>query len=229
MKKIILLSFILFFVTLFSNAQLIEKNQKIVGGSLSFQTGTAEDTSTNSLKKQTNNFSILLSPSYGKAIKTNLVFGYSIAVGFNSSRSKDQLQLEKNKGYQTGASVFIEKFHALGKNFFISSKLSLGANYSSSDYKRFYQGTYQYKIKTTGYGAALNFSPGLEYLFNKKLLVEFGLNNFISLGYHQDKTENKGPFIQTTNSKHEQFSLSSQINYSQMLSNFMFGFRYILR
>lgn len=226
MKKILLLSLVIFFVFV-SNAQLIQKNQKLIGGSLGFDIGSTTDTSATSPETQTNNFSIFLSPSYGKAIKNNFVLGYSLTLGFNSSRSKDYLDFHRSNGFQTGASVFMEKFHSLGKNFFLSTQLNLGGSYSSSKSK-VSQGSYQFTSTTTGYSAGLGFTPGLIYAFNKKLLMQFGLTNFIALGYHQDETGTKGSNVPTTNSKHNQFYLSSRLNYAQTLSNISFGFRYIL-
>jgi hypothetical protein len=226
MKKITFLTIALLFATLFSTAQLLKKNQKILGGSLSFYLGSVHDTSSLNGKSNGSNFNIFIAPSYGKAIKDNVVLGYSVVLGFNTARSVDSSQENKNKGYQTGASVFIEKFYQLGNNFYLAARSDLGINYSQSHYRQFFHGNLATENKTKSYGAAISLTPSIVYAFNKKLLAQFGLNNFISMGYRQDKTESGSP-ASKINTKRSQFDFSSALNFSQTLSNISLGFRYI--
>lgn len=226
MKKITFLTLSLLFITLISTAQLLKRNQKILGGSLGFYLGGAHDTSSLNGKSNTNNFSILLAPSYGKAIKDNVVFGYSVTLGFNTSRSVDSSQENKSKGYQTGAGVFIEKFYHLGNDFYLSARSDLGIFYSQTHYRQFIQGSLATENKTKSYGAGISLTPSIVYAFNKRLLAELGLNNFIGMGYRQDKTESGSP-ASKINTKRSQFNFSSTLNFAQTLSNVSLGFRYI--
>lgn len=226
MKKITFLTLTSLFVTLISTAQLLKKNQKILGGSLSFDLGSVHDTSSLNGKSNGSNFNIFIAPSYGKAIKDNVVLGYSVVLGFNTARSVDSSQENKSKGYQTGARVFVEKFYHLGNDFYLSARSDLGIIYSQSHYRQFFHGNLDTENKIKSYGAGISVTPAIVYAFNKKLLAEFGLNNFISMGYRQDRTES-GNSASKINTKRSQFGFSSALNFSQTLSNISLGFRYI--
>ncbi len=226
MKKITFLTVALLFIGFTSMAQLLKKNQKILGGSLGFDVVNSHDTSSLNGKGNANIFDIIIAPSYGKAIKDNVVLGYSAVLGFNTGRSADSSQENKSKGYQVGATFFIEKSYHLGKDFYLSVRSDAGGSYSHSHYRQISHGILLNENKTEGYSVGVSLTPSIAYAFNKKLLAQFGLNNFVSLGYRQDKGESGNPGSKI-NTKHSQFGFSSALNFSQSLSNISLGFRFI--
>jgi hypothetical protein len=76
MKKTILL-IVLFSASLISFSQVIEKGKRILGGSIGFNLSenTYNNDTSNNPESISNDFSINLSPSFGKAVKNNLIFG----------------------------------------------------------------------------------------------------------------------------------------------------------
>ena len=79
MRKWYCLLFAVAFVTLTAHAQFIETGKRIIGGSIGLNFSTVNDsTEAGGNRLKAKNFSISLSPSYGKAIKPNLKLGMRV-------------------------------------------------------------------------------------------------------------------------------------------------------
>jgi len=230
MKKVLLFA-AAFLSFLFSYAQIIEKNKKILGGTFSagFNRFQADTTVSSGPSIKGNNLNFNLSPSFGKAIKNNLVFGYIISLSYSHSKSED-LRLKatgKSNGYGLGAGVFIERFLPLTKSLSFSGTMPLQLNYSSSKNKSFDNSTLITMGTNKYYGASLGIYPSLNYQLNKKIVLQLSLNNFIWIGYSYGTSEFKGPNGIANKQSNSNFGFNTRVNQQTQLSDLGFAFRYI--
>lgn len=220
MKKFTLLFFILSFIfTATVNAQ-IKKGSVFLGGNIG---GSTQKTKSGGSTVNNQN-GLTISPVFGKAIKENLIIGADLGFSFyesNSSPTNPSLYAE-NRNDQYGAGVFIRKYKQIAKSGF-SMFLQGGfyINYTSNEYENFPSSFNAEKRKR--YGIGINAYPGLTYTVSKKLQLETGFNNLLSLGYFTEKREVKGSSLYTerTNGIHINSSLSN-------LSSLYIGFRVLI-
>jgi hypothetical protein len=206
MKKIVFFSFLFVVLSCFLHAQ-INKGSVLLGGNVGFSTTKAKDTSLE-------NNGVSVSPVVGIAVKQNLVVGLS----FNYSHSKDNLNLNnyQSEGKSYGAGVFVRKYVPLGKGFYLFGET--GLNYQ--DYSGAYTYTYQ-KTELKVQSIGINLYPGVSYAISKKLQLEFGLPQLVTLGYSKTRQIVNDATTQKTNEVYFSASASS-------FSNFILGFRIFL-
>ncbi len=231
MKKTILLT-ILSLSYFINHAQVIEKGKRILGGSLDFGFlhNQADTFATSGPSIKGNSSYFTLSPSFGKAIKNNLVFGYHTALGFSHSKSED-LRLKstgKSNGYSASGGIFLEKFLPLNKSFSFSGHVPLTINYSSSKNKTFDNSVLLSTSTNKFYGLGIYVSPSLNYSLNKKFLMQIFLNDFISIGYGYNTSEMEGINLLKRKQSNSNLGVNTRINHFNTLSNLSFGFRYLL-
>jgi len=217
MKKLYILSVIAILIS-FSvvNAQ-INKGSLFLGGNIGFNSShsVADD---NSVSYKQDGFTI--SPTIGKAIKENLILGAGLIFFYNKYRQgpTNINDYQKSNGY--GANVFLRRYKGIGKNFYIFLEGTLGGNYTKS-YNSPLTSYNNYKRTSFGLGA----TPGISYAVSKRLQLELGLNQILSVDYtHEkgDKGVNYGvPY------KSNSFSITTSLTNSY-LSSVYFGFRLLL-
>ena len=227
MKRLVLFTLVATACATLSRAQVIEKGKKILGGSVNLDLSFSKDTFSNSAAKDFSTFSISLSPTYGKAIRNNLVFGYGLNLGFTTSQQESREAEDKFRGYNIGGSVFLEKFFDLGKSFYVSGKTATGLHYNRLKQRSYFQNTIVSGSRTSLYSVRLELVPSLGYAINKNFLVQMNLNDFVSLGYSMEKTTPQSPNTNTY-VKRSLVYLSSSVNNAKLLNNISFGFRWIL-
>lgn len=229
MKKILLPIFI--FLSFSATSQVIEKGKKILGGSVSlgFNFRLVDTASGITNASDGKNFGISLSPSIGKAIKNDLVLGYSITAGYGYAMSNSRAfkSMDKAKHIQGGVGIFLEKFIPLGKSFSLSAKTGANVNYYNSRLRSFRNDLLVSNQKSNRYGINLYLMPSLTYALNKRMLVQIFMDDFISVFYNYTsyKTETNG---NTYTDKYDDFGLSSSLNGNKQINNLSFAFRYIL-
>jgi hypothetical protein len=231
MKKILLFATSLISYS-FTFSQVIEKNQKILGGTLSagFNHSQADTTISSEPSIKGNNLYFNLSPSFGKAIKKNLVFGYNISISYSYSKSEDLhlKQTGKSNAYGVGAGMFIEKFFPITKSLSFSGTMPLQLNYGTSKNKSFENSILITTQTSKYYGAGLGVYPSLSYLLNKKIILQLSLNNFIWIGYTYRTSEIDGSNVIANKQSSSNFGFSTRVNQQTPLSDLGFAFRYIL-
>jgi hypothetical protein len=231
MKKTYLLTvFSLYYF--FNHAQVIEKGKKILGGSLDFgfSHNQADTLASSGPSIKGGNSYLTLSPSFGKAIKNNMIFGYHASAGFSHSKRKD-LRLKtmgKTNGYSITAGIFWEKFFPLNKSFSFSGHVPLRINCSSSKNKTFDNSVLLSTSTNKFYGLGIYVSPSLNYSLNKKFLMQIFLNDFISIGYGYNTSEMEGINLLKRKQSNSNLGVNTRINHFNTLSNLSFGFRYLL-
>ena len=165
------------------NAQ-ISKGIKTIGGSVFFtnskQTGEA------SLGSKGNNLNI--APSFGVAIKDNLIFGGELLF-INGKHTQGTSEI-KSTGYGVGA--FIRKYQPLGNsNFYVYGQARVGARFGTSKNSN---GATEYKTNNTN--VELSVQPGISYAITKRFHIETSIANLFAANY--TVTNRKDPDIKTS-------------------------------
>jgi hypothetical protein len=230
MNKIVLtLAFIISVVS--SHSQIIGKSQKILGGTigLGYSNNKSDTSIANGGSFAGDNFYILLSPSFGAAVKNNLVLGYRATLGLDYSKTEDKLNsmVGKTNGYQLGIGVFVERFYPLRGGFSLSVTPDLGVSYNYFEDEVFYNSNLDSKGTTNLHTVGLQIFPSLNYSFNERFLIQFSLNDFIGIAYRWNSTEVTSSNVTPKKQTSSEFYFNTVFNYSRQLSNISFAFRYI--
>jgi hypothetical protein len=230
MNKIVLtLALIIFVVS--SHSQIIGKSQKILGGTigLGYSSNMSDTSSGSGVSFTGRNSYILLSPSFGTAVKNNLVLGYRATLGLDYSKTEDKINsmVAKTNGYQLGIGIFVERFYPLRGGFSISVTPDFGVSYSNFENKVFYNSSLDNKGTTKGYSVGLQIFPSLNYSFNERFLVQFSLNDFIGISYAWNSMEVTSSNVNPKKQTSSQFYFNTVLNYGRQLSNISFAFRYV--
>lgn len=202
------------FITILSHAQ-IKKGSIFLGGDISASTQKTKSAG-NTTDKQTG---INFSPTFGRAIKENLIVGASISFGFSEGENPANYDYD-NDSY--GAGFFVRKYKNLGTGgfyFFVQAGINGGyqKNKITSNIS-----AYQENIKRVTVG--VNAYPGVSYAINKKIHLETGFNNLLSLSYFTE--DRKSGQLISTSYKTNGFNIASSLNNAN--SALYIGFRVLL-
>ena len=210
MKKLLLVAVVAVSASLVSNAQ-ITKGSLLLGGGLSFGNNKTEQGA-----QEIKNNLVLLNPSVGVAVKTNLVFG----VGATYGRTESESNTSKVTSNSAGGNLFLRKYSLLGKGFYLFGELAGG--YLQRKDKTVNGTNYIQETKASSISAALY--PGIAYAVNKKFHLEVGIPSLVSLSYNQRDTRTTA-FGNVSSDKSNGFSFMSNVSSSNPLS---VGFRIVL-
>jgi hypothetical protein len=208
MKKFHTLIFIASLFIAATTAAQINKGATFLGGDFSFGGGNQKRNGTE-LTSWTN---IGFSPVFGKAIRQNLILGGDVMFGY--SRNKTAPGTQSNM-YTYGLGAFLRKYGQLGKSgFSLFLQPRLGATHQREG------------VSSNSYRAIsilLSAYPGLSYRVNRKLQLETGFNNLVSLGYSRSKrtTGTITPLTEISTN----FGVSSSLN---NISELYAGFRLLI-
>lgn len=213
-KKIYLPAIVIAFFVIPSFAQ-IKKGAIFLGGDIGGSTQKATYSNSTDVSKQNG---LNISPVYGKAIKENLVLGLSASINIYNNKSTGSGSEVKQNSY--GAAVFIRKYKPIGKSgFSLFAQGDLGYSYSNS--KNNPQST-NYSINKRN-NVGINLFPGISYTISRKLQLETGLANLLSLNYTTQKQDNGGAIPYST--KANGFSFGSSIDGTSLV---YIGFRLLI-
>lgn len=213
MKKFYLLLFVTVNSTTIARAQIpqdlqFKKGDKLLGGSIS-----AFHTTRSVFNNNTTSY-LNISPSFGVFTKPNRLTGVSLQLGSSL-----------NTQHNVGVALYKQYWSTLGKNIYFIMQGQVGAGYNtekSGDRNNLNIGSRH----NQNYTLSASMNPGFAYRFNRRLVVDAFLANFISIGYtHATSTNTFANGFQgtlTTNS----VSLVSGLN-AGAISNIGIGFRYI--
>lgn len=211
MRKLYFLAVICLLAITITHAQ-IRKGSTFLGGDISASTQKSQ-TGTDPVLRQSG---FTISPVFGKAIKDNLVLGGDLSYG----HSKYDNVGSEQKINVYGAGIFLRKYKPLGSSgFFIFLQGRAGYRYLESTIDTWTTAYDQVKNHTINISAY----PGLSYAISRKLHLETGFNNVVSVNYFTEKREIAGGTVTTV--KNSGFSISSSLN---NISNLYLGFRVLL-
>lgn len=191
------------------NAQ-IKKGSVFLGGDISAATQKTETGPTTSKQSV-----VTISPVFGKAIKDNMVLGADLLYGHYDYESTSEQKVDIY-----GAGIFLRKYKPIG----------------SSGFYIFLQGRAGYRLQKNevdantpavsvakSHSVSLSIYPGLSYAVSKRLHLETGFNNLVSIAYSKDTQTSGNPVV--SKSQSSGFSISSSLN---NVSNLYLGFRVLL-
>jgi hypothetical protein len=192
-----------------------KKGSTLLGGDISFNTSKVEDLINASESKSS---AFTFSPVFAKAIKDNLFFGGSLS--FGSSKSTYNTNGEA-KGETYYASLFLRKYKPVfGKfNAFLQAGINVGRLVSETE-----EGP-DYNRASKAFTTFASLTPGVSIGVSKKLYLEAGFNNLLSLGYTNEKITGYN-FGNNIDRKSSSFGFSSSLSTEQ--AGLFFGVRFIL-
>ncbi|MGZ8549103.1 MAG: hypothetical protein ACXWV2_00515 [Chitinophagaceae bacterium] len=215
MKKTLLAIITVSLLVCSANAQ-IKKGSVFLGGDIS---GSTQKTKSGDVTTNKQN-GINISPVFGKAIKENLVLGVNAGLGIYDNK----YPAGNNTNFKTnsyGAGVFLRKYKNIGTNgFYLFVQGGLGVNYMTQEHEGPFAANFN-ELKRISVG--INAYPGLSYAVSRKLHLETGFNNLLTLNYFHDKLETGSP---VTTSKTNGFSIASSLN--NATSYLYLGFRLLV-
>ena len=191
------LTVIILFLTVHSSAQ-VNKGALLLGGDFGGSTQKIT-TATATVSRQK---VVIFSPVVGKAIRENLVFGGELNFLFNETDNSGSTSRQKN----FGGGLFLRKYRPVGNSGF-SVFIQGGVNVNRGENEFIGSGTIQNETKS--FNVNLNARPGLSYAISRKLQLEAGFSNLVSLNYFSEKNSAAGSTISPIRTKG--FSINSSL------------------
>jgi hypothetical protein len=207
-----------FFLFQLANAQ-VEKGSIFTGGSIGISSSSGESIT----GEKSTAFNWNISPQIGKAIAQNKVIGFQLN-GVNNAieNSNTSGSAQKNTGHQFGVGVFYRQYFPIYKKWMFYGQANANLNFTNSSSTL--QGIkYQ---QAHGKIGSLNASLGITYQVSKKLWLEAGLSDLISIGYNHQNSENVSPAGAITSS-YKTNNVTANFNLTGG-NSFAIGFRWII-
>lgn len=215
MKKELFILVISIAVFLFEAQAQVSKGATLLGGNIGGNGNKYKSTTT--VTSNDRNWSASL--VYGKAIKENLVLGVSALWAYGKNEQPTSMNIYEQKSW--GGGLFLRKYKRIGNSSFsVFAQGNVGYKYMTMDTKGGTVMERNEKVHIVGLGAY----PGVSFGVSKKLQLEAGLNNFLSLNYETSTNHYRSP-VEEGDTQTKAFAFSTSID---NLSNFYIGFRILL-
>lgn len=207
-------------ITLTATAQ-VNKGAIFLGGNIGFSHYKIDYGSSNA---DTKTNSVLIAPVFGIAMKNNLVAGVTANFGSSATKEVNTPNSAESRSNMYGAGLFLRKYKAIGKSgFSLFAQGNLGGSYNKSENENPPIG-YRQEIKITSFG--ISAAPGISFAVSRKLQLETGFNNALSLTFSNQKASNYTNSTLTSSQKTNGFDISTSLN--SFTSSFYLGFRVLL-
>jgi hypothetical protein len=210
MKLKLLLSVVFVCTLLTTSYAQINKGTVWIGSNFSY--------GHNNLISETRTVSIL--PSFGVAIKENLVLGI-FGNYTNASREMKSNYYNKRDEKTYGGGLFVRRYVPVFKRFYMYGEGRLGYNKSESEENSVY-GTSYSSNKLKGWETGLTFTPGIAYGITRNILLEAGFTSLFNARYSSSETKSE-PYSQLDRVK----SFTAGVNLEN-ISAFYIGFRFLI-
>lgn len=210
MKNLLIFTFIFIFITSaqFSMAQ-IDKGSGLLGGSVNFSSQMSKNGS--AAEEKTNNY-FYISPSYGKAVRQNIVLGADLSFG------NEKLETPDYRRNIYGAGIFVRKYHNFGTSgFYFFMQGRLGTQFSNTTYDPANNPEAKEKMRSV----SLGIQPGISYALTPRVQVETGLNDLFHIGYSHTERKAGGTVVQKNRSFNAGVNFVGNLQWS-------IGFRFLL-
>lgn len=199
----------------------IAKGTSLVGGSIFFNSDKNETSNATEVRKSQ---SFGLNPSYGMAIKPNLIVGGDLNFRTSTDEVKHTLyggSETKNSAY--GLGVFARQYRNLGKSgFYLFLQGRLGADITSGKNNYTHPNSTP-GSKSNGYIIGVGVYPGISYAVTQKFHIETGLHELVYARYSSSKTTYTSSTPNVTN-KSSGFSVGASLGNTIQWS---IGFRFL--
>ena len=214
MRKLLLCTVIVTIATISVNAQ-IKKGSVFLGGDLSGSYQTSKNTGPNTQK----NGGLTISPVLGVFTRDNFMVGGNLGFGFSNSKSGTDYT---SKGSSYSAGVFVRQYKNLGTGgFYLFFQGELSGSYSTMKLESSLPADNSKQTNTT---IGVSAYPGVSYAVSKRIHLETGFRNLVSLSYQKGKLETGDPL--TTYSNTSGVSFGSSL--SNATSSLFLGVRFLL-
>lgn len=217
MKKTVLFSFVFIIAATVTTQAQITQGSKLIGGNFSFGSTKGEYEGSPAKIKNT---SYNINPSFGIAVKENLIAGINLGYYNNKNHNTGVQPESKTSTDRYTVGVFIRKYKQLGKSDFYLFGEG-GAYYNASKQKQESGNMVQVNSKIQNIG--INLKPGVAYAVNKWLHLEIGLNDLLDAAYSSRKDKTPDPM---GDFKAKSFYVSSSV--SELTNSLSFGVRILL-
>jgi hypothetical protein len=215
MKKVYL-SISLLIAGFISQAQ-INKGVVLLGGN--FSAGTSKDKydGANSAIKSNG---LSFSPSYGRAIRDNLVVGFDLTVGYSTQGSDGNMNQENNYG----AGFFVRKYKPLGSGFLLFGQTRVGFSYDDNQSDNSLGGNGSEHEDQRALSANLAFSLGIAYAVSRRWQLETSLPSLAYFNYSHTST------IYNYSNQTSSHDRGNTFGVGSTLQNYIFslGLRYVI-
>lgn len=200
------------FMLVLAQAQ-INEGAVLLGGNISH----SKIENINSMSTRTTDW--VISPSVGIALRTNLVAG----VGLNYSNRKYREPNARQDNDMIGGMLFLRKYIPLGRGFYFFAQGGAGYTHLEDVHTTSTTSTSRTTQKTNTIQA--HFYPGLSFAINKRIHLEAGLNNLLTVGHSTVRTTRYTSWTGTTTR-----SKGSSLNFDTNVSGITpvsIGFRFL--
>jgi hypothetical protein len=189
-RKFIALAIAGCFVSALSQAQ-IRKGSTLIGGSAGYSAYKADKLPDANWNRETKFRSFSFSPSFGIAIKDNLIVGADILLEGSKEKYADIPNFpapfnktEDYKNYSRGGGVFVRKYWGVANKLYVFGQGRLGVAVTREDFKP-YENSINSYLK--GFNVAASVYPGLSFAVSRKVHLESTFFNLLTVEYSKKK------------------------------------------
>lgn len=222
--KSILFSAVFIICAVTSQAQFTEQGQKVIGGTVNFNSSNYDNAINFNNDGKDNNFGASINA--GKFVKKNVLSTVSLSFLSRNSRRANQTVFTKQNLFTLSGSYNRTYFKEIAKKFYFGIGGYFGLSYNQNKLTdQPYLNLNSYKA----YQASIGLLPVLDYQLTKRLVVGLSPNtNFLALNYIYYKTK------YTPANQPEQTGKITSVNldagfFSSPLSNLSLNFTYLLK
>ncbi|HVV05148.1 MAG TPA: hypothetical protein VHC96_13045 [Puia sp.] len=196
----------------------IGKGELLLGGTVSFQKQDNNPITPNYPSSTVTT----VAPSFGKAIRGNLLAGVNLSYGYSKMQTGDGVDPEYTlKEYEYGLTFFIRRYKDLGHNFSLFVEGDFGGSYSRQ--KGAFEGAGELNTDIKGYAITASLAAGVAYRITHRWVLETGFPNMVYMDYGHSRY---GGSSYPEGLKSNGFYLVTNLN--RALNYFAIGGRYVL-
>jgi len=178
MKKFLLSLFTIISIASSLHAQ-IGKGSLWLGGGVGYSKSENNDTSYPYTMK-----TLSINPSIGIAISDNLIVGVTLSYSIiDDNASRNYYLNSKNKQY--GGGIFVRQYIPVVNRLYIFGEGD--ATYTTFKFDKTIDDGNRSHTYNKGWTCAISFYPGVSFALTKKLQIEAGFNNLLSIQYTKRK------------------------------------------
>ena len=208
----------------YSMAQFSQAGQKLVNGSVFFN--SSKSTQSPSQGETPRGSNVSLSLNAGKFKKANVLTSMGVNYGYSISKQVTPTNTSTNLINAVGLSYGKTYYKQLAKQLFVGIGGSIGAGYNSTIVKN---DVFNNGSNFQGYFIGLDLSPILNYQITKRFVISAGFpSNFLGIAYRYGTVTYKQSNQVDNKSTFNSFNLNSNIGGSA-LRDLGFGFSYLLK
>jgi hypothetical protein len=195
----------------------IKEGATLLGGN--FSAGSSSDKS-DGVNRTLKNTNLSFSPSYGRAIRDNLVVGFDLMIGYSSQPLN---ATDVSQGNTYGAGFFVRKYKSLGSGFSLFGQTRVGVDYQEYQTVNYTTTGAQHSDQRI-LGVDLVFTPGIAYAVSRRWQLETSFPNLAYISYSHSSSTNKQAGQPDFHDKFDSFGVASSLG----LYSFSLGLRYVI-